>query len=224
MIVSEEDLLSVGKTFDVNCVKVKTHSFDELIVVDADSVESFFENVAPLKEKVVFYIYTFNKIDDYVIPLELFDYNEEQILKKVEEHNEIVAGIDFDSPKALYVYILKDGMPVITEFINDPIKDLRIKPAEEALELIEEEFYREDVTNADSKLEELSQYILENAADIDMKNTDLRYDYLTSLIDVGGKFEGYDRYFDRFFGTSRRGSAKNFMDRLKSEYDELKKK
>ena len=37
-------------------------------------------------------------------------------------------------------------MPVITEFINDPIKDLRIKPAEEALELIEEEFYREDVT------------------------------------------------------------------------------
>lgn len=224
MIVSEEDMLSVGKSFDVNCVRVKTHSFDELIVVDADSVESFFENVAPLKEKVVFYIYTFNKIDDYVIPLELFDYNEEQILKKVEEHNEIVAGIDFDSPKALYVYVLKDGMPVITEFINDPIKDLGIKPAEEALELIEEEFYREDIANADAKLEELRRYILENASDIDMKNVDLRYDYLESLVAVNGEFEGYDKYFGRYFGGPRRGSAKNFMDKIKVEYDKQKEK
>lgn len=224
MIVSEEDLLSVGKSFDVNCIKVKTHSFNELIVIDVDTIEDFFKYVEPLKEEVAFYVYTFNEREDYIIPLELFDYNEEQIQKKVDEHNEIVAGIDFNLPKALYVYILKDGMPIITEFISDPVKDIGLKSADEALKLIEEDFYREDVTNAESKLEELSQYILENATDIDMKNTDLRYDYLTSLIAVGGKFEGYDRYFDRFFGNSRRGSAKNFMDRLKSEYDELKKK
>ena len=58
MIVSEEDLLSVGKSFDVNCIKVKTHSFNELIVIDVDTIEDFFKYVEPLKEEVAFYVNT----------------------------------------------------------------------------------------------------------------------------------------------------------------------
>lgn len=223
MVVSEERLLSVGKELGVSTIKVKIHRFDDFIVIDTDSVESFFENVALLKENVVFYVYTFNEKEDYIIPLDFFDYNEKEILDKVYEHNNLVEGIDFDLPKSLYIYVLKDGLPIMTKFINDPIEDLGLKPADKTIEIIEQEFYREDIENADSKLEELRKYILENASDIDMKNVDLRYDYLASIVAVGGQFEGYDRYFERYFGHSRRGSAKNFMDKLKVEYDHIKK-
>lgn len=224
MVVSEENLLSVANSFNINCIKTKTHKFEELIVIDVDSIETYFKQVGPLKENTVFYVYTFNEKEDYIIPLELFDYDEEEILNKVIEHNDIVEGIDFDVPNKLYVYVLKDGMPIMASFINDPIIELGIETADEAIALIEEDFYREDQKNANVRLEELKKYILENATDIDMKNTDLRYEFLVNLIAVNGKFEGYDGYFPRYFGTARGGSAKNFMDKLKFEYDELKKK
>lgn len=220
MVVLEDRLLTIAKDFNINCLKAEQFKINEYVMVNAESVEDFFNKVSALEAKDVFYLYLYNHKEDYIITDELILDSDDRIKSRVQEYNDKIEKIDFSQPKALYLAVIKDGMPITCRFVNDKVMELDLKPSLEAIEMIEDELDEELEIDYEAKLKELEEYILKNATDLDMRNMDFRYEYLRKLLDF--KFKGYDRYFNFPFGHAKSGNAKIFMDKVKYKYNQQK--
>lgn len=220
-IIDIEQLNTKLKSYNLTPIQVKEIRSSNFVILESE-LDKFLSIVKESGQTCIFVKYEFYDKEKYVIPKEWYDEHPKEFRVKVNNHNRKLDTFDFDSPKELNIFILRDGVFIGKCFKNDWLKEKNISSADQAIEEIDLNFRVYDTSRKKEDEEELREIILNDSEFKYCKNQDLRYWYLTELLEQED-MEKY-RYLVAPPGVSFRGKVKMFMDRTWMIYKEEQKK
>lgn len=208
-------------------LEVSALNISNQILLNLDTIEEFLKFASVSKFEYVYYYYTYYNPEEYIIPLNWYSEYSDEFKAVVGKHNQYIESLDFDSPKSLTLFVLQNGTFVGMKLDNSWIESIGVNNAEDAIEEIESEFYREvnkvSASKKDRKKEDENKLIEMVFNDPEFKyckNQTLRYWYLVELLE-NESMEKY-RYLVEPYGIPRDGKIKLFMDKAWILYKELK--
>lgn len=216
-IIDLESLKSKIKEKGLIPVQAKAiESYNRIVL--KEGLEGFLELVKAYGQKYVYFSYEFYNKKDYLIPLEDYRERSGDYKKRITEHNSKLEEFNFNNPKDLEIYIIKDGFLVGIKETDHYLKENNIPTADERLHELEYIFQFEETTDKQGHEEELREIIFKDPEFKYCKNQEARYWYLIELLEQDG-MEKY-RYLAEPPGVYFNGKIKMFMDKTWQLYKE----
>ena len=202
-------------------VQLKEIHNQKKLILEND-LESFFDLVKSFNQEHVFYKYGFYNQEDYFIPNYHFEEFPKEYQDAITNHNSELDQFDFNTPKQLEIFIIKDGVLIGIQFNNYFLEENNIPSAEDKTYEINYRFQFKDNSEKKDKEKELREIIFKDPEFKYCKNQESRYWYLLELLEQDG-MEEY-RYLAEDPGVYFNGKVKMFMDKTWTIYKEIKNK
>ncbi|AKG03382.1 hypothetical protein AAV35_000335 [Salimicrobium jeotgali] len=227
-IITSKHLKEKIINYNLIPLKVSLLKISNQIYIDLDNVEDFLNFASGSNLEYIYYYYTYYNSEEYIIPNDWYSEYSKEFKTEVIQHNRYIESLDFDSPRNLTLFTLQNGTFVGIELGNQWIENQGICVAEEAIEIIENEFYREVKKVNDSKKiqqkndeNNLREIIFKDTEFRFCKNQELRYWYLVELLEKENMVKY--KYLVEPYGIPNNGRIKIFMDKTWELYKERKK-
>ncbi|MCM3323284.1 hypothetical protein [Cytobacillus kochii] len=227
-IITKKDLKEKIIYYNLIPMGVSSLNISNQIHLNIDKVEDFLKFVSSSAFEYVYYYYTYYNIEKYIIPIDWYCEYSKEFKAVVNQHNQHIESLDFNSPKSLTLFTLQGGTLVGIQLDNHWIENQEIYIAEETIEIIEAQFNREVKKISDYKKDQYKddEHKLRNIIFNDpefqyCKNQDLRYWYLIELLEEEN-MKKY-KYLVQPYGIAVSGKVKMFMDKTWILFKEQKK-
>jgi hypothetical protein len=216
-IMKSQHLKKKISNYNLIPLEVSFLNISNQIHLNLDVIEDFLKFASDTDCKYIYYYYTYYNIANYIIPADSYNEYSGEFKTEVRKHNQHIKTLNFDSPKRLTLFVLQNGTYVGVVLDNPWIDNQDISVAEEAVELIENKFYREIKKNDVAKRKQykedenkLREIIFDDPEFKLCKNQALRYWYLVELLEKENMMK-YD-YLVQPYGYHKDGKVKWFMD------------
>ena len=110
-------------------VQLKEIHNQKKLILEND-LESFFDLVKSFNQEHVFYKYWFYNQEDYFIPNHHFEEFPKEYQDAITNHNSELDQFDFNTPKQLEIFIIKDGVLIGIQFNNYFLEENNIPSTE----------------------------------------------------------------------------------------------
>lgn len=140
-IIQLSELKQKFKVYGLYSIQVEGIKAPSQILLE-DNLDRFLDHVKTLGQKHVYFKYHFYKKEEYFIPEELYDTQQEDLRSIVEYHNHSIEVLDFDLPNALTVFVIMEGVFIGIKVENDWIDEEDVFSADLTIEEIETEIYK----------------------------------------------------------------------------------
>lgn len=228
MLIIREHLKKKISNYNLIPLEVSALNISNQIFLEIDEIEEFLKFASDSNCEHVYYHYTYYNSEEYIIPLDWYDEQTNKFQNTVKKHNQLIESLDFGYPNSLSLFILQNGTFVGIKLHDPWIEEKGIESAEDTIETIENEFYREVEALRESKKDKqkddenkLRGIIFNDPEFGYCKNQHLRYYYLVELLEKENmkKYE----YLVQPYGAPHVGKIKMFMDKTWMLYKERKK-
>ncbi|WP_117161142.1 hypothetical protein [Paraliobacillus sp. X-1268] len=227
-IITSEDLKNKINEYNVIPLEVSILKISNQIYLEIDEFEDFLKYAIGSGSQYVYYHYTYYNSEEYIIPIDWYSDYSTKFNKVGCQHNQHIETLDFKTPKSLTLFILQNGTLVGVILDNPWIESQEISRSEEAMELIENEFYSEVKEISETKKNQkqvdesnLREIIFKDPEFRFCKNQELRYWYIVELLEKENMMK-YS-YLVEPYGVAFTGKVKIFMDKTWELYKERQK-
>jgi 16S rRNA G966 N2-methylase RsmD len=227
-IIKKQKLIEKINDYNLIPLEVNALNISNQIHLNIDKIEDFLKFASDWNSGYLYYYYTYYHSGEYIIPLDWYSEYSKEFKIEVRQYNQHIKSLDFASPKSLTLFVLQNGTYVGVVLENPWMDNQGISVAEEAIEVIENKFYREvKKISANKKVQqkedenELREIIFNDPEFKLCKNQALRYRYLIELLEKENMMK-YD-YLVQPYGYYKDGKVKWFMDVTWELYKERNK-
>jgi 16S rRNA G966 N2-methylase RsmD len=227
-IIKKQKLIEKINDYNLIPLEVDALNISNQIHLNLDKIEDFLKLASVWNSGYLYYYHTYYHSEAYIVPLDWYSEYSKEFKAEVRQYNQHIESLDFASPKSLTLFVLQNGTYVGVVLENPWMDNQGISVAEEAIEVIENKFYREiKKISANKKIQqkedenELREIIFNDPEFKLCKNQALRYWYLVELLKKDN-MQKYD-YLVQPYGYYKEGKVKWFMDVTWELYKERNK-
>ena len=222
-IITIEHLKKKIKNYNLIPLEASVLKISDQVYLAMDNIDEFLKFASDSKFEFVYYYYTYYNSEEYIIPQDWYSDYSKEFKTVVFQYNQQIESSNFGSPRSLTLFVLQNGTFVGVELYNPWIEDQGIMVAEEAIEVIDENFHEVKKTKEQKKEDEdkLRTIIFNDPEFRYCKNQELRYWYLVELLERQDMNQF--KYLVEPYGIPHRGKVKMFMDKTWELYKEQKK-
>jgi hypothetical protein len=142
-ITKKQQLIEKIEEYNLTPLEVSSLKLSNQIHLKLNEIEQFLRFASDSNFKYVYYFYNYYNSEEYIIPSDWYSEYPKKFKTVVQQHNQQIKSLDFDSPKKLTLLILQNGTFVGIELNNFWLENQGISVAEESIEVFENKFYRE---------------------------------------------------------------------------------
>lgn len=222
-IITIEHLKKKIKNYNLIPLEASVLKISDQVYLAMDNIDEFLKFASDSKFEFVYYYYTYYNSEEYIIPQDWYSDYSKEFKTVVFQYNQQIESSNFGSPRSLTLFVLQNGTFVGVELYNPWIEDQGIMVAEEAIEVIDENFHEVKKTKEQKKEDEdkLRTIIFNDPEFRYCKNQELRYWYLVELLERQDMNQF--KYLVEPYGIPHRGKVKMFMDKTWELYKEQRK-
>ncbi|MED3198008.1 hypothetical protein [Bacillus toyonensis] len=209
----KENLKDIAETKGFSLVNGRTHINSEKdTLIELPNLDEFLDFHVHVANKLLFYSYSYDPKENYIIPDEYHQKYEkeiqEQVSRKINEYNKIIDKINFDKPSAVFMYYIKEGFLFFNVTEREEIADLF--EYEDMIDIILEEVVQEtpeekleEIKNQrknkiDKQVNELKELIFADPKFKNVTNASLRRAYSSQFFEDNREYVELLRHADYF--------------------------
>lgn len=221
-IIDIEQLNQKLKKQNLIPIQIEHIKTNNRVILEKDLTD-FLELIKTYEQNHVYFKYDFYKKSDYEIPKDYYDLQEEEFINEINTHNEKIKSFDFNIPKSLEIFIIKDGFLVGINQENFWIEEKNIKSADLAIHEVDLNFSVQPKSKTNEDKNELREIIFNDPEFASKTNQESRYYYLVNLLEEQELYNKYKHLFSPP-GYFKSGKMKMFMDETAKIFKETKNK
>ncbi|AGK54484.1 hypothetical protein [Bacillus sp. 1NLA3E] len=142
-IIKKQKLIEKINDYNLIPLEVNTLNISNQIHLNIDKIEDFLKFASDWNSGYLYYYYTHYHSGEYIIPLDWYSEYSKEFKTEVRQYNQHIESLDFASPKSLTLFVLQNRTYVGVVLENPWADNQGIIVAEDAIEVIEDKFYRE---------------------------------------------------------------------------------
>ncbi|KAB2460964.1 hypothetical protein F8160_02490 [Bacillus sp. CH126_4D] len=209
----KENLKNIAETKGFSLINGRTHINSEKdTLIEIPNLDEFLDFHVHVENKLLFYSYSYDPKENYIIPDEYHQKYEkeiqEQVSQKINEYNKIIDKIDFDKPSAVFMYYIKEGFLFFNVTEREEIVDLLEyedmvdvileEVVQETPEEMLEEIKSQRKNKIDKEVNELKEIIFDDPKFKNATNASLRKVYSSQFFEENREYIELLRHADYY--------------------------